>query len=128
MKFFPAVYIWMAIIIVPWASLAEPLPNESPPVELLDHSWRFEEALPKVLRTTYSWRAKVRNNSDVHQKVSVYYHLMDENGFSFARNMMSRIVPPHQTVEITSDSYVGNSIVPVIKNSRAVIKFQPKSK
>jgi len=113
-------------MIVPPASLAEPLAGKSQPVELLDHSWQLEEEWTKTRKTRYSWRARVRNHSDVAQKVSVYYYLLDENGSTVARNTMSRIVPPLQTLEINSDSYVGSSIVSLIKAGRAVVKSNPK--
>ena len=101
---------------------AQPLPEEQLPVVLLEHSWQLEEEWTKIRKTKYSWRAKVKNNTSNRQKVSVCYTLVNEAGAPLARNMMSREVAPHQMLEITSDSYVVNWIIPHITASRAVIK------
>ncbi|MEE9232850.1 MAG: hypothetical protein V3U07_05305 [Nitrospirales bacterium] len=102
---------------------AQSLPEDRTSVELIGHSWQLEEEWPKIHKTKYSWRAKVRNNTSHQRKVSVYYTLLNEAGAPLARNTTSQVIAPHQTLEITSDSYVENRIIPYITTSRAVIKF-----
>ena len=102
--------------------------TEAPAAEILEHSWKLEEEWPKIGKTKYSWKATVKNHSDDPQKVSIYYYLVNEGGFPLARNTASKIIPPHETMEILSDSYVENGIISRIKNSRAVLKLRPQGK
>jgi hypothetical protein len=97
-------------------------------IEIIGHSWKLEEEWPKIGKTKYSWRATVRNTTDDARKVSVYYHLVDESEFPLARNTASRMVPPHQTVEIISDSYVENGIIERITKGVATVKSRPPSR
>jgi hypothetical protein len=116
-------------MILPPLLLPPPSLSQDPEaVELLEHSWKLEEEWPKIRKTKYSWRAKVKNNTAHRQKVSVYYTLLTEAGAPLARNTASRVIAPRQTLEITSDSYVENRVIPHIAASRAVIKSNDLSR
>jgi uncharacterized protein with NRDE domain len=114
------------LLIDPAAVSAQPARKNPPDVVVLSHSWKLEEEWPNIRKTKYSWRATVENRTDVSQEVSIYHLLLDENDYPLARNAASRVIGPHETAEITSDSYVENGIIGQIKKSRADLKARPE--
>jgi hypothetical protein len=113
------------LLLAPSPVPAQPARKNPPDVVVLSHSWKLEEEWPKIKKTKYSWRARVENRTDVTQKVSIYHLLLDSDDYPLARNAAERVIGPHETVEIVSDSYVENGIIDKIKSSRADLSARP---
>lgn len=124
-RFFLTLTVFIAISFTPQTSRAEPGKEETPVVIILEHSWQLEEEWDKIKKTKYSWWATVKNLSEISQEVSIYYSLLDKDGFPLARNTRSQTVGPLETVEITSDSYIHNQKIPQAVSSRATLKSRP---
>lgn len=105
-----------------WAEGPEGLPE----VEVLSHEWRLDVVWGKIRKTKYIWTATVRNNSDERKKVFLYLSLVNKDDIPVARNMASQLIGPHQTVEVTSDSYIENLVLPKITNSRIKIRVESR--
>jgi len=73
-------------------------------------------------RQSSSGGGTVRNNSNERKRVYVYYDLLDSKRVPIARNVTNRYIEPHETVEITADSYILTEDLPKVKSSRAVAK------
>jgi hypothetical protein len=97
--------------------------NTTQIVEILHHEWRPSTVWKRIGKTKFLWSATVRNNSDIRQRVYVYYDLLDERGVPLARNVYNRFVPPHQTLEIAADSYILSVDLPKVRSSRARVKL-----
>jgi hypothetical protein len=102
-----------------FAADAEPL---HPVVEVLAHEWHPDVVWERIGKTKFIWRATVRNNSNERKRVYVYYDLLDSKRVPIARNVTNRYIEPHETVEITADSYILTEDLPKVKSSRAVAK------
>lgn len=98
---------------------------ETVAVEILEHSWNLDEDWPKIRKTKYNWRALVRNNTPKHQRVWLYYSLLDETGIPLARNATNQRMGPNQTLEIKSDSYIDTTLKFQVDSSRAVVESRP---
>ena len=92
-------------------------------VEVLAHEWRPDAVWERIGKTKFIWKATVRNNSDKRKRVYVYYDLLDSRGVPLARNVTNRYLDPHQTVEITADSYILSEDLPKVRGSRATAKI-----
>ena len=102
--------------------------QDDPIIEILDHEWHPDEVWEKIGKTKYFWSATVRNNSDTPKRVDVYYSLVDATDTPLARNATNRSIGPHETVEITSDSYITTKVLPLIKSSRVSVKVRRPNK
>ena len=91
-------------------------------IEVLKHEWHPDTVWEKIGKTKFVWKAIVRNNSDVRQRVYVYYDLLDAQNVPLARNVANKLIEPHQTVEMISDSYIVSADLPNVKSSRATVK------
>jgi len=117
------------LILITWAA-TDDLPafaakaERSPPVvEVLAHEWHPDVVWERIGKTKFIWRATVRNNSDERKRVYVYYGLLDDGRVPIARNVTNRYLEPHQTVEITADSYILTEDLPKVRSSRATAKI-----
>ena len=111
---------WVATGVLPsFAAASEPSP---PVVEVLAHEWHPDVVWERIGKTKFIWRATVRNNSNERKRVYVYYDLLDSKRVPIARNVTNRYIEPHETVEITADSYILTEDLPKVKSSRAVAK------
>jgi hypothetical protein len=120
-------FIPMVLLLLAPLPTAAQMERKNPPdVVVLEHSWKLEEEWPNIRKTKYSWRAKVENRTDVSQKVMIYFNLLGKNDYPLARNTTGRVIGPHETAEITSDSYVENGIIEQIIASRADLKARPE--
>lgn len=124
----PVLFLVPLVLLVwlPAIAAAHPLRKNPPDVVIVKHSWKLEEEWPKIKKTKYSWRATVENRTDFAQKVSVYHTLLGRTGRPLARNAAERIIGPHETVEITSDSYVENGIIDQIQSSDTYLMARRK--
>jgi hypothetical protein len=96
-------------------------------IEILLHEWHPDTVWEKIGKTKFVWKATVRNNSGVRQRVYVYYDLLDAQDVPLARNVANQYIEPHQTVEVISDSYILSADLPNVKSSRATAKiWSPK--
>jgi len=116
----------ISVLLASLDSEAQTGKKNPPDVVVLEHSWKLEEEWPNIRKTKYSWRAVVENRTDVSQKVAIYYNLLGENDYPLARNTAGGVIGPHETAEITSDSYVENGIISQIIASRADLKARPQ--
>jgi len=91
-------------------------------VEILKHEWHSAEVWERIGKTQFVWKAVVHNRSDLPKRVFVYYDLLDARDFPLAQNVANQWIDPHQTAEITSDSYINTDFLPKVKNSRATLK------
>lgn len=105
-----------------WAQTARKNP---PDVVVVSHSFKLEEEWPKIGKTKYSWKATVENRTEVPQRVSIYYNLLDGDDYPLAKNTAARVIGPHEAAEIASDSYVENGIIDKIAKSRADLTARP---
>lgn len=96
--------------------------EEDGPVVVLEHSWKIEEEWERIKKTKYSWRATVKNNSNTRQKVSLYFIVTDSAGLPLDRNTTSGTVPPGETIELRSDSYLDNNLVDLAVGSRITLE------
>ena len=101
-------------------------PDGPPEVEVLSHEWRPDVVWEKIGKTKYIWTATVRNNSDDRKKVFLYLSLLDADDIPVARNMASRYIDPHQTIKVTSDSYIENTVLPKIESSRIKVRAESR--
>lgn len=99
--------------------------EETPLVEILDHSWRIEEEWERIKKTKYSWRATVKNHSNARQKVALFFIVTDEKGLPLDRNTTTGTVSPGETLEIRSDSYLDNNLVEMAVGSQISIESRP---
>ncbi|MBI3802143.1 MAG: hypothetical protein HY282_00070 [Nitrospirae bacterium] len=102
------------------ASSAPPAPID---VEVLEHHWRPDVVWEKIGKTKFFWSATVRNHSNARRRIFVYYDLLSADNVPLASNVANKMIEPLQTVEITSDSYINNTFLPQIKNSRVTVKL-----
>ena len=109
------------IILIP-ISPAQAAGPATSTIEVLKHEWHPDTVWEKIGKTKFVWKATVRNNSDVRQRVYVYYDLLDAQNVPLARNVANKYIEPHQTVEVISDSYIISAELPHVKNSRATTK------
>ncbi len=91
-------------------------------IEILRHEYHIDETWEKIGKTKYIWKVTFENHSDVRKRVYAYYSLLDPNGVPLARNVANRFVGPHETAEITANSYIMTLKVPEIANSRVQLK------
>jgi hypothetical protein len=94
-----------------------------PTVEVLRHQWYPDTVWEKVGKTKFVWKATVRNNSDIRQRVYVYYDLLDAGNIPLARNVANKYIEPHQIVDVISDSYIVSADLPNVKSGRATVKI-----
>ena len=94
-------------------------------VEVLEHEWHPDEVWERIGKTKFIWSATIRNNSATRQRVFVYYDLLGEGDVPLARTVTNRYIEPHQTVEITADSYIESDRLPHVNSSR--IRLQVRS-
>jgi hypothetical protein len=94
-----------------------------PVVEVLRHEWRPDVVWERIGKTKFIWSVTVRNNSDSRQRVFVYYDLLDHRDVPLARNVSNKFIDPHQTVEITADSYILSVDLPHVRSSRVTVKI-----
>ena len=92
-------------------------------IEVLKHEWHPDTVCEKIGKTKFVWKATVRNNSDIRQRVYVYYDLLDAGNVPLARNVADKYIEPHQTVEVISDSYIISADLPNVKSSRVTVKI-----
>jgi len=112
----------LAMTIFGGASTVTALDPSPPVVEILSHEWRPDAVWERIGKTKFIWKATVRNNSDARKRVYVYYDLLDAVGFPVARNVTNRYIEPHETLEVTADSYIMSEDLPRVKSSRATVK------
>ena len=91
-------------------------------IEVLKHEWHPDTVWERIGKTKFVWKATVRNNSDVRQRVYVYYDLLNAQNVPLARNVANKYIEPHQTVEVIADSYIISADLPNVKSSRATVK------
>lgn len=91
-------------------------------LEILQHEWHPETVWERIGKTKFVWKATVMNRSNIRKRVFVYYDLLDADNLPLAQNVANRVMNPHQTVEIISDSYIQTPFLPKVKNSRATIR------
>lgn len=96
--------------------------RSSSEIEILIHEWRPDEVWELIGKTKFVWKATLRNHSDVRTRVFVYYDLLDEENRPLASNVANKFIEPHQTTEITSDSYITSTLLPRVKRSRVTVK------
>jgi hypothetical protein len=94
-----------------------------PAIEVLKHEWHPDTVWERIGKTKFVWKATVRNNSDIRQRVYVYCDLLDAGKVPLARNVANRRIGPHQTVEVISDSYIISAELPNVKSSRVTVKI-----
>jgi hypothetical protein len=98
--------------------------ESAPEVEILRHEWRPDAVWEKIGKTKFIWSATVRNRSNLRRRVFVYYDLLNAENVPVASNVANRIIEPHQTVDIVSDSYINTNFLPKVKGSRATLKLR----
>jgi len=91
-------------------------------IEVLKHAWHPDTVWERIGKTKFVWSATVRNNSEIRKRVFVYYDLLDARGVPLARNVANRFIDAHQTVDVTSDSYIMSDDLPGVKSSRVTIR------
>ncbi|HSG06107.1 MAG TPA: cupin domain-containing protein [Nitrospiria bacterium] len=101
------------------------LEEDSPAVEVVEHSWKIEEEWERIKKTKYSWRAIVKNNSEKRQKVSLFFVVTDSKGLPLDRNTTSETLLSGETREIHSDSYLDNNLVEAAVGSRITLETKP---
>ena len=94
-----------------------------PDVEILKHEWRPDVVWEKIGKTKFIWNATIRNHSDARKRVFVYYDLLDDQNHPVASNVANKTIPPQQTVELISDSYINTDLLPKVRSSRARMKL-----
>jgi hypothetical protein len=92
------------------------------PIEILSHEWHPDAVWERNRKTKYNWKATNRNNSDAKKRVYVYYDLLDAGGVPVARNVANQFIEPHQTIDVSSDSYIESVDLPRVTGSRAIAK------
>jgi hypothetical protein len=91
-------------------------------IEVLKHEWHPGTVWERIGKTKFVWSATVRNNSEIRKRVFVYYDLLDAGGVPLARNVANRYIDAHQTVDVTSDSYIMSVDLPGVKTSRVTVR------
>ncbi len=91
-------------------------------VAVVQHEWHPGTVWERIGKTQFVWKATVQNRSNIRKRIFVYYALLDAHDMPLAQNVANRVIPPHQTVEIASDSYIQTDFLPMVKNSRATVR------
>mgnify|MGYP001613522734 CR=1 FL=1 len=109
---------------LPFGMGTEKIEEGVPPsmIEVLSHDWHPDEVWERIGKTKFIWKATVRNNSDQKKRVYVYYDLLDTRGVPLARNVTNQFIEPHQTIEVTADSYIESVDLPKVKSSRVALR------
>ncbi len=94
-----------------------------PTIEVLKHEWHPDTVWERIGKTKFVWKATVRNNSDIRQRVYVYYDLLDAGNVPLARNVANKYIEPHQIVDVVSDSYIVSAELPNVKSGRVTVKI-----
>lgn len=96
--------------------------HDASAIEVLKHTWHPDTVWERIGKTKFVWSATVRNNSEIRKRVFVYYDLLDAGGVPLARNVANRFVDAHQTIDVTSDSYIMSVDLPSVKTSRVTVR------
>ncbi|HUK57110.1 MAG TPA: hypothetical protein VLY20_10675 [Nitrospiria bacterium] len=104
------------------ASFSLAFDRDASAIEVLKHEWHPSTVWERIGKTKFVWSATVRNNSEIRKRVYVYYDLLDARGVPLARNVANHYIDAHQTIEISSDSYIMSVDLPGVKSSRVTVK------
>ena len=103
-------------------SVSDAIDRETSGLDILHHEWHSKEVWERIGKTQFIWKATVINRSNIGKRVFVYYALLDEYDRPLAQNVANQVIDSGQTAEITGDSYINTTFLPMVKNSRATLR------
>lgn len=121
-RYFIKFVVLLLVIIGGYFCFANATDRDASAVKILSHEWHPATVWERIGKTKFIWKARVSNRSNIRKRVFVYYDLLDDHDLPLAQAVANRVIDPHQTVEIISDSYIQTPFLSLVKNSRATVR------